>query len=78
MSQPPRVNPSLLSSSGDPGLCETPSSDRRPVNVNLTRLLLARGTGALTTPRTGAVREPRWHARGSAAFSQRADARFRI
>src|ERR1700754_1361831 len=78
MTQPPRVNPSLLSSSGDPGLCETPSSDRYPVNVNLTRLLLVRGTGALTTPRTGAVREAHRHARGAAAFSQRADPRLRI
>src|SRR4051812_20622384 len=78
MSQPPRENPSLVSSSGDPGLCETPSSDKYPVNVNLTRLLLVGGTGALATPRTGAVREARWHAKGAATVRQRADPRLLI
>src|SRR5674476_664383 len=33
-SQPPWVNPSLVSSSGDPGPCATPSNDRNSVSVN--------------------------------------------
>src|SRR5687768_455597 len=32
---PPWVNPSLVSSSGDPGLCDTPSTERNCVNVSL-------------------------------------------
>jgi DNA-binding transcriptional ArsR family regulator len=33
--QPPRVNPSVVSSSGDPGPWDTPSSERNSVSVNL-------------------------------------------